>query len=74
MARVSNPGFTEPENPGFGCLYPGISGLNFDLHCLIKRPYIQLEMTLRVQVTSDIARGRQRVRDRVQEAVQRPYS
>ena len=51
MSRVSNPGFTEPENPGYlGFIQtrkpgfwmpvnPGFSGLNFALHCVIKRPY-----------------------------------
>ena len=50
-ARVSNPGFTEPENPGYPGFFqtlkpgfwmranPGFSGLNYDLHCVIKRPY-----------------------------------
>jgi len=48
--RVSNPGFTEPENPGYPGFFqtrkpgfwlpvnPGFSGLNFDLHCVIKCP------------------------------------
>jgi len=51
VTRVSNPGFTETENPGYLGFFqtrklgfwmpvnPGFSGLNYDLHCVIKRPH-----------------------------------